>query len=48
MQVYYRVMLPDWVLDDEDKQWDLANEYMQRYPHYVLVKIEGKFALCQR
>lgn len=51
MLVKFRVLLPKWVfensLTDEDVQANTIN-YMQRYPHYVLIKIENGFAICDR
>lgn len=46
-----RVQLPNWIWDtasnnDEFKR-NLAN-YMKRYPGYIVVKIDGTHAICER
>lgn len=48
MRVYSRVLLPRWVFESKNEQEvkDNALEYMQRYPHYVVVRVEDDFALC--
>lgn len=50
-QVPYRVLLPDWIWEeaqDEKHFKQLVLQYMQRYPHYVVRKVQGKFAVCER
>lgn len=49
MRVYSRVLLPQWVFDSNDETEVKNNvlEYMKRYPHYAVVQVEGKFALCE-
>lgn len=49
MRVYSRVLLPRWVFDAKiDKEVkENVREYMKRYPHYAVVRVEGKFALCE-
>ena len=51
MLVNYRVLLPKWVfessLTNDDVQAKALN-YMQRYPHYIVIKIENGFAICSR
>lgn len=48
MRVYSRVLLPRWVFDAKDEQEVKRNVfvYMQRYPHYAVVRLENEFALC--
>lgn len=47
----YRVLLPKWVFKNTQKEqvdMKLLYKYMQVYPHYAVVKIEGHFAICER
>lgn len=43
----YRVLLPDWVFEDESNVKTKAEQYLQRYPHYYLVDIKEGFAICE-
>ena len=47
----YKVLLPKWVFKEEDNEKQVqarAQYYMQRYPHYNLIRIENGFAICGR
>ncbi|MEC1744148.1 hypothetical protein [Schinkia azotoformans] len=49
-QARYRVLLPNKVTN-KDNQTDLiqaAKEYMERYPHYQFLFVEGAYAICER
>jgi len=46
--VPYRVLLPKWVFENEKQVMTRAKRYMQRYPHYSLIRIENGFAICDK
>lgn len=49
--VPYKVLLPRWIWEEaEDKEHfkKLVMGYMERYPHYKVVRIQEKFAICVR
>jgi len=51
MLVPYKVLLPQWVFEHvETDQEVLTNtiQYIQRYPHYTVNRIENGFAICER
>lgn len=48
MFVPYKVLLPDWVFAQPGKERELAETYLQRYPHYHLIKIDNRLAVCER
>lgn len=48
MLIPYKVLLPDWVFDQPGMEKELAEMYLQRYPHYHLIKIDGRLAVCER
>jgi len=47
-----KVLLPAWIFEqaegDKDEIRRLTLKYMQRYPDYRVLKIQGKFAICER
>lgn len=47
---YHRVLLPDWVFESEhDRETILkAKSYLQRYPDYLFVRVEGRYAICEK
>lgn len=48
---HFRVLLPKWIFEkakNDDEIHAYVNKYMQRYPHYTLLKIENGFAVCDR
>lgn len=50
-QIPYKVLLPErlWKEANDKKHLKrLVLEYMERYPHYKVIKIQGKFAVCIR
>lgn len=50
-EVPRKVLLPRRIWEEaEDKEHlkQLILEYMARYPHYKVIKIQGKFAVCIR
>lgn len=50
MLVPYKVLLPQYVFKSRDKEeiWNKALKYMESYPHYHVIRIENKFAICER
>lgn len=50
LYVYHRVLLPDWVFqEDSDKKVDSnVKYYLQRYPDYLFVRVEGHYAICEK
>lgn len=45
--VPYRVRLPDWVFQNNKAIENRLKNYMQRYPHYSVIDVKGKFAICE-
>lgn len=46
-----KVLLPAWIFEqaeDEQHLKQLVLEYMKRYPDYVVKKVKGHFAVCER
>ena len=45
------VFLPAWIFeragDDKTKLQELIKQYMKRYPNYTILKVKGKFAVCE-
>lgn len=44
------VLLPAWIFEQaQDKQelTRLIKQYMKRYKGYTIVKVKGKFAICE-
>ena len=45
-----KVLLPAWIFeqagDDKNKLRRLVVEYMERYPDYTILKVQGQFAIC--
>lgn len=39
--MYRRVLLPKWAVDEKS-----VLKYLERYPSYQLVRIEGNYAIC--
>lgn len=51
MFVPYKVLLPKHIFKGQKSEKEvlaLTKEYMQRYPHYTLIRIENGFAVCER
>lgn len=51
MQNIYKVLLPDWVFLNKNNDLIISenlNKYMQRYPEYIVIKVEKGFAICER
>lgn len=51
MEFKTNVLLPDWVFQqaqDKEHLKKLVLQYMQRYPNYVVKKVKGNFAVCER
>lgn len=47
----YKVLLPAWIWEQANNKEDLKRlilEYMERYEHYRVLKIKGRFAICER
>lgn len=47
----YRVLLPRWVFEHAETDQEVlknAIHYMQRYPHYTVIHVENRFAICER
>ncbi|WP_170840844.1 hypothetical protein [Oceanobacillus limi] len=47
----YRVLIPKEIFDNSTNEQDLlvhVLDYMQRYPHYDFIRLENKFAICER
>ncbi|WP_156290754.1 hypothetical protein [Oceanobacillus salinisoli] len=46
----FKVLLPERILNKSNKDdlWSDTLDYMLRYPHYHLIDIEGKYAICER
>ena len=47
----YKVLLPRWIWEEAQSKEhfkQLVLEYMQRYPHYKVKSVQGKFAICER
>lgn len=47
----YKVLLPEWIWKEaKDKEHfkELVLQYMERYPHYQVIKVQDKFAICVR
>ena len=45
------VLLPAWIFKqatDKDHLKKLVLQYMQRYPNYIVKRIENGFAVCER
>jgi hypothetical protein len=50
-EVPYRVLLPNWIWEqatDKDHLKRLVLNYMQRYPHYIVISVKSGFAFCKR
>jgi len=50
-QVPYRVLLPSRIWEeahDKKEFLQLVLDYMKRYPDYKVIKIENRFAICER
>lgn len=48
-----RVLLPKWLTDKrnslkEEEFINQVNEYLQRYPDYLLIEVVDNKALCER
>lgn len=47
-----KVLLPEWIFtqagDDKQELKRLIVEYMKRYPYYRILKVTGRFAICER
>lgn len=47
-----KVLLPAWIFeragDDKQELKRLIVEYMKRYPYYRILKVTGRFAICER
>lgn len=44
------VLLPAWIFEqakDVDHLKELVLDYMKRYPGYRVLKVKGKFAVCE-
>jgi len=44
------VRLPEWIWEqaqDKEELKQLIVNYMKRYPNYTILKVKGKFAVCQ-
>lgn len=50
MYRFHRVLLPEWVFNVKNDEVLDENVmfYLQRYPDYIFVCVEGKFAICER
>ncbi|UFU00341.1 hypothetical protein KO561_05160 [Radiobacillus kanasensis] len=51
MQVPFRVLLPKRIFEqsrNKDEILSAIKEYMQRYPNYVVLRVEKHFAICER
>lgn len=51
MLVPYKVLLPKWVFEYAKTDHEIltkAIQYMQRYPHYTVIRVEKQFAICER
>jgi hypothetical protein len=47
----HKVLLPQWIwkeATDKDHLKKLVLQYMQRYPNYIVKRIENGFAVCER
>lgn len=50
-KVPYKVLLPPWIWEEAQNEKhfkELVLDYMKRYPHYKVIKVEGRFAVCER
>lgn len=47
MLVPYRVLLPNWVFSNNRVIESHLKQYMQRYPHYSVIRVEGMYAICK-
>jgi len=44
------VRLPEWIWEqaqDKEHLKQLVIQYMRKYPDYTILKVKGKFAVCQ-
>lgn len=44
------VLLPNWIWDkahDKQELQQLIIKYMKRYPGYTILKVKGRFAVCE-
>ncbi len=44
------VRLPEWIFEqaqDKEEIKSLVLNYMRRYPGYTVLKVKGKFAICE-
>lgn len=51
MHIHYRVLLPEWAFKDAERTKPIqkkVEQYMQRYPGYVVLRVENGFAICDR
>ncbi len=48
LEVPYRVLLPKWVFQGDNRRGTRQNIqlYMERYPHYQVIDIDGVYAIC--
>ncbi|WP_200411332.1 hypothetical protein [Virgibacillus salexigens] len=45
-----KVLLPAWIFEqaqDKEEIKRLVLDYMQRYPGYTVLKVTGRFAVCE-
>ena len=51
MHSQVKVLLPSSIFErargDKNKLRRLIVEYMKRYPNYTILKVQGKFAICE-
>ncbi|MEH7503260.1 hypothetical protein V7152_14825 [Neobacillus drentensis] len=48
-----RVLLPERIVNEKSNWTDrnflfMVQNYLLRYPHYKLIRVEGSFAICER
>jgi hypothetical protein len=51
MDAPFRVLLPESIFLQAKSKEELIRlvlQYMQRYPHYAIKRIENRFAICER
>lgn len=51
MHAPFRVLLPKRIFEQSNNELEvqaLTKEYMQRYPHYSIIRIENSYAICER
>lgn len=45
------VLLPEWIFtqagDDKNELKRLIVQYIKRYPGYTILKVKGRFAVCE-